>query len=328
MKRWYQILGFAVSVLIFAWVVSKAFGDIDIVEFLGKIHGPALLLNIGVGMLVFFATGLLMKTVFAHHFKVNLSWADTWFLPTMMHLWSYILPVKGGMIFQVVFMRAKYQVNLSKGFSVGVLIFAVSLFVTCLLGSLLAFQVPDAFSLQLILLAMGLMLIVPVVAIKLFPKWEPKETSPFYQLLKFGANVVSQLRTQTADRALLLKTLLVTIVAAVLHAYWFYNSALLLGYDPDPYGIALATLVLRIILLFRFLPGNLGIQEVITGAIFTAAGLGLQEGLMTAVFIRLASAGLAVAFGLPALYFNLRYFEANSIRGIWNKLKKQNSTEA
>ncbi len=228
----------------------------------------------------------------------------------------------------MVFMHAKYQVDLSKGFSVGVLIFSISLFVTCFLGSLLAFQIPNALPLQLTLMVMGLTLLLLIVAVNIIPERELGETARFYQVQKFATNVISQLRYQSSDHALLLKTLLVTIGAAILYSYWFYNSALLLGYNPEPYGIALATLVLRIILLFKFLPGNLGIQELITGAIFTSAGLGLEEGLMTALIIRLTSAFLAFTVGLPSLYANFRYFKTNSIKEILNKLKKQSSSQA
>lgn len=278
-------------------------------------------------MLVFFTNGILMRTIFSHHYKVVLSWADTWLLPTMMHLWSYILPIKGGMLFQIVFMRVKYHVNLSKGFSVGVLVFAVSLFVTCILGSILAINIDGVLPLQVILLGMGLTIILPAVVIKIIPSTEVNSTTPLGTLLKFFGNVIAQLRTQTADHGLLLKIVAITVVSAIFHVGWFYSSAVLLGYNPNPIGIALATLILRIILLFRFLPGNLGIQELITGAVFTAAGLGLQEGLMTAVLVRLVSAGLAIAFGLPALYANFRYFKAHSIKELWNRIKTQNSTD-
>ncbi len=327
MKKWYQLLGFALSVLIFFWVARKAFREVEFGQLSAGMDLLPLTFNVVLGILIFLSTGFIMKIIFARHYQVRLSWPDILLLPSMMHLWSYILPVKGGMLFQVVFMRFKYKVGLSKGFSVGVLIFVISLFVTCVLGTGLVLGMEGINPLKLILLIMILVLSGTMLAIRFLPPINIDGKSFFGRPIIFLAKVVSQLRDQLSDRVLLLRILVVTLATSIIHIWWFYSSAILLGYSPNPIGIALATLLLRIILLFRFLPGNLGVQELVTGIVFTAAGIDFQAGLMIAIFMRIVSASIAVVFGLPALYANFRYFDAHSLKDVWITIKRQDNPE-
>lgn len=151
---------------------------------------------------------------------------------------------------------------------------------------------------------------------------EPSIVKPgiIHALIRFVQNVLIQFRDQTKDSKLLGKVVAVTVVSTGIHSVWFYHSAVILGYDPDPIGIVLATLVLRIITLVRVVPGNLGVQEIMTGSVFLAAGLGLDEGLMTGLLIRLMSVLLAGTFGAAGLYSNFRYFGTDSLKSLFFKL--------
>ncbi len=305
-------------------VTISVFKDIDPVELLKRIGPMRLLLNFVIGLVYFFSFGLLMNVVYRHHYKKRLSWSDTFLLPFMMHLWTYILPMKGGLIYQTFFIKAKYGLDMSKGFSVGVLVFAASLLITCFVGGALSFLVHDALVLQLLLLFMFGTLIFFLVAGRLVTPPAPNKTGFLNSIIGFVKNVLIQFNEQIKDVNLLFKLILVTVFSTLAHAVWFYHCAYVLGYEPEPVGILLATLVLRIITLVRILPGNLGIQEVMIGSVFMAAGLGLQEGLATSLLIRLMSVILAGTLGVGGLYLNFRYFETDSLSGLITKLKKSN----
>jgi len=307
-------------------VVSVAFKDVDALEMLKQIGALQIALNVIIGSLYFFSFGYLMRMVYQHHYGATVSWKDTFLLPFMMHLWTYILPAKGGLIFQTVFIKAKYKIDMSKGFSVGVLVFVASLLITCVLGGILSFQLANVLSLQLLLLAMFGTLLFFLFAGKFVKEPSTVKSGIINTLIRFVQNVLVQFREQTKDLWLLFKVVMVTLLSTFMHSVWFYHSAIILGFSPNPIGIVLATLVLRIVTLIRILPGNLGIQEVMIGSIFMAAGLGLEEGLMTALLVRLVSVLLAGTFGVGGLYANFRYFETNTISGLFAKLKNSNQS--
>jgi uncharacterized protein (TIRG00374 family) len=163
-----------------------------------------------------------------------------------------------------------------------------------------------------------------LVAGRFVGKPNPNSSGLINSLMRFVQNVLIQFNEQVKDVKLLFKLIFVTLASTLVHALWFYHCAFLLGYNPEPVGILLATLVLRIVTLVRILPGNLGVQEVMIGSVFLAAGLGLHEGLTTALLVRLVSVVLAGTLGAAGLYSNFRYFDADSFTGLISKLKKSN----
>ena len=54
----------------------------------------------------------------------------------------YLLPIKGGMVFQIYFVKCKYNLDVSNGFSLGMMIFSISLILTTVLGLLLIYLIP------------------------------------------------------------------------------------------------------------------------------------------------------------------------------------------
>ena len=281
--------------------------------------------NIIIGTGYFLSRGLVIKVIYKHHYNVNLPWQDTLLLPSMMHLFTYVLPMKGGLIFQTYFSKAKYGLDMSKGFSVGLLVFAASLIIASFIGGALSFLIRDALALQLLLLFMFGTLIFFLVAGKFVSEPDPSKTGFLNSLIAFVQKVLIQFREQLKDSKLLFRVIFVTLASTLVHAVWFYHCAYVLGYEPEPVGILLATLVLRIVTLVRILPGNLGVQEVMIGSVFLAAGLGLQEGLTTSLLVRLISVVLAGTLGIGGLYLNFRYFETDSITGLLNKLKRSDN---
>jgi uncharacterized membrane protein YbhN (UPF0104 family) len=325
LKRLYSILGFLAAILIFLSVSVYVFRNVNLQNLLSDVGPLEAAANVAFGTLYFFSFGVLMKMIYKHHYKQNVSWPDTFQLPFMMHLWTYILPVKGGLVFQTFFMKAKYKLDLSKSFSVGVLVFVASLLITCVVGGILSATLTNVGTIQLLLLFLFGTLLLFLVASRYVT--EPGLPEPGFgnSVIRFIQNVLVQFRDQLKDIQLVQKLIAITLVSTLIHAAWFYHCAFILGFHPDVAGITLATVVLRIVTLVRILPGNLGIQELMIGSVFMAAGLGLEEGLTTSLLIRFVSAVLAATFGIAGLYVNFRYFDTDSFSGLFVKLKNSRS---
>lgn len=262
-----------------------------------------------------------MAVVFKRHYDINFEKKDTVLLPFMMHVFSYIMPVQGGMLFQTFFMKMKYKMALTKGFSTGVYLFIASLILTCVGGLILSFFVEGVTEIRMVLYLMLIGLIGMLGTAVITRRITIKGDRFIYKIIGFLHAIITQLGELTKQPLLFIKVMLIIGFSALLHAGWFYQTALILGIEVSFMGMVLATLVFRIVMLVRLLPGNLGIQELVTSIVFLGAGLTIEEGLIVAVFNRAACVILAAIIGLGGLYHNFRYFGTDGIQQLLKEMK-------
>ncbi|MBL4586668.1 MAG: flippase-like domain-containing protein [Flavobacteriales bacterium] len=320
MKKTRNILLFLAATLLFLAVVWFTFKEVDVVDIWSRLTVTNLLLNISFGLAFFLSFGFIMQVGFRQQYQLRINRIDVLTLPIMMHLFTYIMPIKGGMLFQTFFSRYKYKLDLTKGFSLGIMVFLISLLTTVFFGCALAFWLDlQSNALLLTLASMGFGLISLPVLLRFLPKEKKHADGLFNRLIGFLINVRSQLSEQIKNRPLLLGLLLTTLLSVLIQSVWFYQTAKMLGISTELAPVILIVLVLRILLLIRLLPGNLGIQELIIGIVFNAAGFSMEEGLIIALTTRAVSVLLAAMIGLPALYSNLRHFNSGSLSALIRK---------
>jgi uncharacterized membrane protein YbhN (UPF0104 family) len=132
------------------------------------------------------------------------------------------------------------------------------------------------------------------------------------------------LEEQTRNWKLFAGLSVTTLASTLIQALWFWKVAEILSLQSGYLPVLLVVLILRILFLIRILPGNLGIQELMIGAVFAAAGFQLEEGLLIGVITRLISVFWTTIIGLPALFSNLHYFESATLRGLIEKVAQSN----
>lgn len=321
MKRGRSILLFALAAIVFSVVVFYTFKDVDLQSFVQHLTLQNVGLNLLIGIIYFWSFGWVMAVVFKRHYDIEFAKEDTVLLPFMMHIFSYIMPVQGGMLFQTFFMKMKYKMALTKGFSTGVYLFITSLILTCVGGLTLSFFVDGVSEIRLVLCFMLVGLIGMIGTAVITRKISIKGESFFYKIIGFLHSIISQLGELTKQPGLFFKVMLILGLSALVHAGWFYQTAIILGIEASFLGMVLATLVFRIVMLMRLLPGNLGVQELVTSVVFLGAGLTIEEGLIVAVFNRAACVILAAIIGLGGLYHNFRYFGSDGIQQLLKEMK-------
>ena len=321
MKRGQSILLFALAAFVFSVVVYFTFKDVDLHSFVKHLTLQNVGLNLFIGVIYFWSFGWVMAVVFKRHYDIEFAKEDTVLLPFMMHTFSYIMPVQGGMLFQTFFMKMKYKMALSKGFSTGVYLFVASMILTCVGGLILSFFVEGVSEIRMVLYLMLVGLIGMLGTAVITRRITIKGDTFLFKIIGFLHAIITQLSEFTKHPVLFIKVMVIIGFSALLHASWFYQTALILGIEVSFFGIVLATLVFRILMLMRLLPGNLGIQEVVTSVVFLGAGLTIDEGLMVAVFNRAACVGLAAIIGLGGLYHNFRYFGSDGIQQLLKEMK-------
>lgn len=285
---------------------------------------PQVVQLFGVGLLFHISFGLIMWVGFKLHYHLTLKRSEILVLPLMMHLFLYLMPVKGGMLFQVFYSKHKYGLDLSKGFSLGMMVFLNSLILTIILGLALIYLIPvDSTELKIAIWGMGLALAGFIVGINFLPSTGKSGSGFTTRLVNFLINVRVQLGEQIKNEKLFIGLATTTLISTLIQAFWFWKTAQVIDIQSSFPAVLLVVLVLRIILLIRFLPGNLGVQEVMIGVVFAAAGFQLEDGLLIGVITRLISVFWSATIGMPALYSNLHYFGSPSLSGLIDRIKRE-----
>ena len=314
---------FVLAVAIFFAVVGYTFRNVDLASLLAgaSVSDVLGLLVWGLGFHLSF--GVIMWVAFWLHYKLKLAVVEILTLPLMMHLFLYLMPLKGGMLFQVFYSKQKYKLDLSKGFSLGMMVFLNSLLLTIFLGLAMVYLLPiNSLELKVMIWGMGLSLVGFIVGLNFLPKDRVEGQGFLKRLLNFLINVRVQLTDQFKNVQLFFGLFVTTFVSVVIQAILFWKTGEFIGVETEFGPVLLVVLVLRIILLIRLLPGNLGIQEVMIGVVFATAGFEIEDGLMIGIITRLVSVFWTATIGLPALYSNLRYFESASLKGLIKSVAK------
>jgi hypothetical protein len=320
-KNVYPKIMFTVALGLFLAVVAFTFRKVDLSLVLAGVTLGSFALVLLMGLAKFYAYGLVLRVLFREQYQVQLAYSEALTLPLMMVLFVYVLPFKGGLIFQTFYMKHRHQLDLSKGYSLGLMFFFVNLVLTVLLGLGLNFYLKlESGAILYLLLLMASGLIALPLVLKLVPADQPGKKGVLYGFISFLNEVKSQLRDQLSNMRMLGRLILSDGILAVIQTIWYQSCATMLGFESAFFPTLLVVLVLRIALLLRLLPGNLGFQELIIAVVFTAAGFSLEEGLLLALVIRLVSVLLALTIGVGGLYANLRSMNLNSLRSLVRKV--------
>lgn len=314
---------FLIAAAVFFLVVWFTFRDVELGQFLDDAASVDLLKLVALGLVFHVSFGIIMWVGFLLHYRLRLPVLEILTLPLMMHLFLYLMPIKGGMLFQVFYSKHKYNLDLSKGFSLGMMVFLNSLLLTIFLGLSMIYLLPvDSLQLKLIIWALAAGLVGMVVSMSFLPSSNIVGEGIFNRFLNFLINVRVQLMDQFKNVRLFFGLLVTTFISVVIQAYWFWQTALILEIPCEYATVLLVVLILRIILLVRLFPGNLGIQELMIGVVFATAGFEIGQGLMIGVVMRLISVFWSAVIGLPALYSNLHYFGSSSLSGLLGRIRR------
>ncbi|MFT4713967.1 MAG: uncharacterized membrane protein YbhN (UPF0104 family) [Candidatus Azotimanducaceae bacterium] len=326
MRNHRALVLFTTAGILFVAVAIVTFNNMDLSLILGQLTVSNALVNVGLAIAFFVSFGMTMRVSFRQQYKLHLAPSDVITLPIMMHLFTYIIPIKGGLLFQVFYIRHKYKLELSKSFSLGITTFMVSVFLTVVIGLGLSLQLqlntdilPSVFGI------IGFGLVTLPIILWLLPKQSAHFEGTIYKLLRFLIDLRNELLSQIKNLRLVTGLLLTGLISILIQSLWFWQSATVLGIEADLNLVILVVLILRIILLVRLLPGNLGIQELMIGGVFLMAGFSIEEGLAVALLTRLVSVFLAATIGLIGLYSNLQYYESRKLSALTKTVAKTTS---
>jgi len=250
--------------------------------------------------------------------SVNLSLIDQFLLPVSMALFGYLVPVNGGMLFSLFFMKKKLSVDIKEGLSIGV----YSLYISFLLTGLIGFLYCIFYNNQLVVilpLSFILILFPLIVNIITFNLDKVKlKKMPFLgKVTGFLRNVSVSSNSQFKNRRSLIQLLIINVLMIVVHiasTYWLIS---MLNLKVPLLSVALITLFMRMSSLVRVFPGNIGIDELFAGGIFAFFGLSPSDGIVLVIYSRvIALLFLLIPGGLLHIYLNRKVLKLENLKDL------------
>lgn len=277
-----------------------------------------LILSLVTALFMMSTQGMVLRNALRNTTGTLLSWTDALLLPFAMHLWTFIIPIKGGFLYSSLFVSRKYGTTFSEGYSSGLAMLLGSLFVNGLFGFLIFVFSPSPPS--LFGLSFGLFLAIPLGGLGLASLIARIEYHGNSDVVRFLLRISADIAALASNLKALGSISMLSTVNMAIHCLWFALGAKALGISVDLATVVMITLVLRVLFLVRVLPGNLGIQEVLTAAAFAAGGVGMAQGMAIALLMRIEAVALTLAIGVPVMSANAHHMRVNSLKELFSEL--------
>jgi hypothetical protein len=136
------------------------------------------------------------------------------------------------------------------------------------------------------------------------PSWKKK----WVQRLHLGLNGFSQFKA--ADY---LRFTGISVLLTGLTSLWGWHISQVFNLGIDLTGVFYATVLMRIGLLLKITPGNLGVLQLGSGAVFSALGYSASAGIFISVWQQASMLLVSIPIGLLGTWLNRDHFSWKSL---------------
>lgn len=293
-------------------------------EMLTRISLGGLGLVVLASFFVFASRGLMLGYLTKKSFGTKISIFDMVSLPVAMNFWSLIIPIKGGMLYQVFFLKMKYKITAAKGMSIAIYTYLLTLMITGVLGLYFCVEANKALSVgtlvSLILILSPLNLAVMYRILKFFKF----EKSVFLRNIKeLVDSTILNSNALFADIKTTLIIVLFTLGTIILRMLQYYWAAQAFNLEASVTAIILLSLIVTLGRVFTFTPNNIGVNELFSGGVFAVLGGAASHGIMIGLIVQVACLILNLTLGYFSTIKNLDYFDFGSLKTMWRALKQE-----
>lgn len=260
-------------------------------------------------------SGMQFAYVLKKYYQTSLSPVDVYFLPIAMILWGYIVPIKGGLIYSVAFVKFKYHLEMTKGFIISIYIYLITIFLTGIVGLLFAVTKHVLFSpitfVSIAFLSSPAILIGLDKIMKRIPLRQRgllKNIQTNIQLIVSSINILWENIPITINITALN---ILHAIASVLLCYWI---TIIFNLSLSVLALVVLVFLIKSALIFRVTPGDLGFMQILAGFVLSVLGGRISDGVILTLFITFTSFILAFTAGLIFTLYNLKYFTLEDIR--------------
>ncbi len=244
-------------------------------------------------------------------FGVSLKLKDIFLLPSVMGLWSFLMPVQGNLIFTTYFFKRKYNMKISESLSINIYLYLVTLSFTGIF--ILFFTISNHQFLSWLSLIACILSLNPLLIVILNIAFNKIGDSKFRIIRKvqdFLSSVINNTKDLWMNFKFTLLILLINIIKLILSIVWFYFISKVLGFDLSLLDVALISLLMSASLIIKITPGNLGTVQFITGGFMGLIGFSPDQAILITL---LASTIVLILNFTVGIYGNYYYFKTMNI---------------
>jgi hypothetical protein len=315
-KRYFSLLLAAILI-----VASIVLFDVEhAMEILSGLKAKHMVVSMLLALLIYFVSGIQYNAVLASQ-GIRLSASDTVTFPIIMNLWSLLIPFQGALLFSTLFFARKYERAVSGSLSVSLFLYMVTVSLSGFLGLIFVLSTGRAYGLVLLLLG-GIMVSPVFVSLagavlrrlpqpQGVPRWLSRVTS-------FLTAALCALRILMSDRKMLLQVVALKLVQTLLVGVWYWVIASGLGLDVSLEVLMLLSMVGELAIIIKVTPDNLGVNQLLSGALLSAMGFNPQWGVLISL---MASATTLVLILTVGLYGNHVFMRDHGIDSLHRMMR-------
>ena len=317
-----NLLPYAFALILLLWIVfilSREGRTLELIYALKPMDG---LISILIALVLFSINGSQIRFLVRRASGLSMPWEDSLILPASMNLWSYILPFRGGLFYSMFYIRSRYRVELTQGFSIGLFTFLLSTSLAGFLGLYLSLNSLE-FRWSWVITSLFLILspILASQAIRISAFLMKRDIGKLGGPIRAFHRTMENFNAHLRDGRSTSFILLTIVLSIVIYIYWVYWAVRAFDIDMSTTSVILLAIMLRLSVIARFIPGNIGVQELISGAAVEFAGGNVSEGILVALFIRLSALLPALIMGIYSFLANIEAFRSISVKELWTKFR-------
>ncbi len=302
---------FAIILFVF---IFKYFITDEYIDILLEVTTSEIVISMLIAMFIFAISGFQFSYILNKNSDVKLSVIDKFFFPISRNLWSYIIPFQGSLAYSVAFCKLKYKVAVTSGISINVYMMLFNIFIAGFIGLYFSILKNDfssiIFFVSVLFLFSPFLLIFSNYIFKLLPN---SKIEIFQKLKNSLEAILSDVSILWKDIKFSFNILLFNILHITITVLWFYWASIILNLDIDLISILFLSLILKISLLFKITPGNLGVEQLLSGAVFVLIDQNAADGVVISLFNKAITMILSGTIGSVFTIYNLKYFKGIKI---------------
>lgn len=252
---------------------------------------------------LYFLSGIEIKYILNKLSKIKISISDVFLLPLTSALFGYLLPVKGGLIFQTFFLKKKYNVTLKTNFSIALISYAFFAIIYGGAGLIYSLLMEKN---ELVFLIAFLMVAAPFIAFLAYSLLYKKYFSVGVKnkIITNFNEIYIEIKTVIKRSDFLASMFTISLMRIVLRIFWYSIILKGIGFDNVFYISILLSLGCEVAALVNFIPGNIGVNEFFSSVLVTTLGYSAANGLFVELIMRFSALLLIMVGGTIGLMIN------------------------
>lgn len=294
------LLGVALLALS-AWISLPLFEKINF----SSINGVTILSSVFFIFFIFFISGIVLRHLLLRH-DCKMDWGTMLHLPYTMNLWGFIIPIQGSFIYFVALLKAKYKLSIVNMSANYLWLFALELTIDGFIGLIFILIYKKAQILFPVFFLMTTNLLFIFTFRFILIKIAPIPANRFAVRLSEKLNaLVNEIYSFSFSEYL--KFGFFSFLITSTGVFWSFILTQQLNLGIDFAGLVLVAVLMRIGLLIKLTPGNIGTVQLATGGIFTLLGYSIQDGIYLSIWQQGLILFLSIPVGILGTMFDSKF---------------------